>query len=61
MINIDRYHHIGRTYVNISRASRFFRFRVLGLTPQAKMGVAASRLLIVACQCPGYLVPVAAI
>ena len=81
MINIDRYHRIGQTYVNISRAPRLFTFGSWGSRPRLsyvaptalnglrpillKWGlrprlesVAASRLLIVACQGPGYLVPV---
>ena len=37
MINADRYHHTGRTYVNISRAPVFDDIPYLGLTPQAKM------------------------
>ena len=35
MIDADRYHHTGRTYVNIFRADWFFRPLFLGLTPQA--------------------------
>ena len=36
MINADRYHHTGRTYVNISGAFSIIVPLYLGLTPQAK-------------------------
>ncbi len=35
MIDADRYHHAGRTYVNIFRAQGIILTDFLGLTPQA--------------------------
>jgi len=35
MMNVDRYRHADRTYVNIFAARIFLFARVLGLTPQA--------------------------
>ena len=35
MIDADRYHHTGRTYVNIFRAHLIGAISYLGLTPQA--------------------------